>query len=94
MLYVRQDSLGLISFEELARRVGVQDLPRFTACTSRQTRVPAIDQGTAAAIRLHAEGTPALIINGNLLASLPDSAALDGMLSQAKEKAKQLPAKD
>lgn len=86
LLYSKQDSLGLISFAELAERAGVGDMQSFESCTRSSRSVPAIDSGTAAARSLGARGTPTLIVNGVLLSSVPDSTELESLISEAKKR--------
>ncbi len=84
LLFAKHDSLGLIPFVELAERAGVSDLNGFAACSKMSAPVPSIQQSTAAVVRLGAPGTPALLVNGILLATLPDSALLERLLAGSK----------
>jgi protein-disulfide isomerase len=64
LLYQRQDSLGLIPFEEFARRSGVADDKAFARCLHDPRPQPAITSGAADAEAVGATGTPAILING------------------------------
>ena len=83
LLYEKQDSLGLISFTELATRAGVSNIAAFEACNASSTSTPAVDVDMALALRLPLHGTPAIIVNGLYLNAVPDSARLDKVVQQA-----------
>jgi protein-disulfide isomerase len=83
MLYEHQDSLGLISFDDFANRAKVPDLEKFGKCVRQTGRVAAIDSGSALAMRIGAQGTPAIIFNGILLSFTPDSARLEMLIREA-----------
>jgi protein-disulfide isomerase len=83
LLFEQQDSLGLISFVDLARRVGVVDIAAFEACRGSRDPVPAIDTDAALAKQMRFHGTPTIIINGLYLATTPDSVALEGHIREA-----------
>jgi len=85
LLYKTQDSLGLISFHEFARRAAVRDLPQFDNCNARAERVAVIDSGSAAAARLSARGTPTFLVNGLLLPGVPDSTQLERLIADAEK---------
>jgi protein-disulfide isomerase len=84
-LYGTQDSLGLITFHELAKRARVPNLSQFDGCNASVARVAVIDSGSAAAMRLSARGTPTLLVNGLLLPGVPDSAALEQLIADAEK---------
>ncbi len=86
VLYASHDSLGLVPFAELARRAGVRDTSGFSACYRSSAPVAAIDRGAEIARRMQFLGTPTLIVNGKLLAIAPDSAGLEQMILDAKQK--------
>lgn len=79
-VFTHQDSLGLLSFSELAHDAGVGDIAAFDRCNSGSARLPTLDADTAAANRLGIHATPAFIVDGLLLTGLPDSAAFDRMI--------------
>ncbi len=87
LLYAGQDSLGLITFHELAKRAAVPDLSRFDVCNGSASRVPAIDQDVDAARQIKAWGTPSIIINGVLQVGMPDAAKLESTLATAERTA-------
>jgi protein-disulfide isomerase len=76
LLFERQDSLGLIPFEEIARRAGVKDIQRFHACASRRDTAPSIALGIRTGEQLGLTATPTIILNGWMLGAVdlqPDS---------------------
>jgi protein-disulfide isomerase len=83
LLFDKRDSLGLISFDEMARRSGVPDLALFKRCDTKPGSVATIDQDASLARAIGAHGTPAVIVNGLLLARPPDSAALKALIAKA-----------
>lgn len=85
VLYGAQDSLGLLTFQELARRANVPDLAQFTKCNAMTSRVPRIEQDLAAGTSIRLPGTPGVIINGTLYEErLPTQAVLDSLLRDAR----------
>lgn len=86
LLFEKQDSLGLKSFESYASDAGVADSARFAACAHSSTPVPAIEHDRVLPSRIGAEGTPTLIVNGVLIRGVPDSARLDSIIIAANRK--------
>jgi protein-disulfide isomerase len=77
-LFLTQDSLGLIPFRELARRVGVPDLDAFERCNAIGGTVPIIEADINLAREIKVNGTPTVIVNGWLVQ--PDSASVDSLV--------------
>jgi protein-disulfide isomerase len=67
-----------------AKEVGVNDLDEFGRCLGDSSPVPAIEAGIEAAREIDAAGTPAVIVNGVLLASPPDSQTLKMMIQEGQ----------
>jgi protein-disulfide isomerase len=80
LLYRLQDSLGLISFDEMAHRVRIPSDRAFKDCVGRSGTVPSIERDVAAALAAGGQFTPTLIVNGHRLATVPDSARLERIL--------------
>lgn len=59
-----QASLGVIEWEEYARRSGVGDVKVFAACTNEAGDVGRIAQGTSLGQMMLVAGTPTVIVNG------------------------------
>jgi protein-disulfide isomerase len=66
LLFAKQDSLGVLSWESLASRAGIPDTFRFNACRSDSTVRHAIDEDVIIGRRLKIPGTPALIVGRRL----------------------------
>lgn len=75
-VYSHQDSLGLISWGELARRAGIADTLQVARCAADPTGVPAIDAGIAFGRSVEIRATPTILINGWLLPGVPSHAEL------------------
>ena len=82
VVYDKQDSLGMIPFDEFARRSGVPDLAAFDKCDAGGLPVPAVEADKKTAEGLGASGTPTIIIAGELYTSSPDSIRLDEIVSK------------
>jgi protein-disulfide isomerase len=75
-LYRHQSHLLEIRMDSLARLAGVGDIPRYLRCISSRDTLPIVAAGIAAARNLGLRGTPSLIVDGVLLASLPPAERL------------------
>jgi protein-disulfide isomerase len=84
LLYQKADSLGLLPFDEFARRAGVRDLSAFRVCNARTTPIASIETGARDAKEIGATGTPAVIVNGVLRRTLVDSAYISSLLSRTQ----------
>jgi protein-disulfide isomerase len=72
LLFERQDSIGVASWEGLAHTAGVPDTTRFRTCRSETWVKERIEQDIAAANRIGVTGTPAIVIRDQMVsASLP-----------------------
>lgn len=74
LFYEQQDSLGLIPYQEFARRAGVPDLRSFGTCMSDQSPIGRVERDRAVAEKYQFAGTPTIAIDGHLLSFVPDSA--------------------
>jgi protein-disulfide isomerase len=83
LLYIKQDSLGLKSFGDLARESGIPNGFAFDRCYANTERIAAIDNDVAAVHALGGLGTPTVLINGFLYPVAPDSTTLDRIVSGA-----------
>jgi protein-disulfide isomerase len=81
LLYIKHDSLGLISFLDLAKRAGVASGDRFQSCVESTDPVAAIEAGIRDAHAAGGTGTPTLIVNGLLKRRGVDSAYVAGLLA-------------
>lgn len=89
MVYQKQDSLGLLSFTEFARRAGIADLEDFERCVADTTKVLRIADDIAAVRKLGGHGTPTVIVNGVMLGHVPDSARLESIWKASMARADQ-----
>ncbi|MEO5798265.1 MAG: thioredoxin domain-containing protein [Gemmatimonadales bacterium] len=80
LLYAKQDSLGLKSFQSFAKDAGVPDDGRFISCVSRRDSVPAIKEDVRVVLALRGTGTPTILVNGLQYSTVPDSATLDSIV--------------
>jgi protein-disulfide isomerase len=76
LLFQRQDSFGLKSWESFGRDAGVTDTAGFDRCVRASPHVARIDSGYAVAKRRNVGGTPALIVNGWVLPHVPPTGEL------------------
>lgn len=83
MMFALQDSLGRISWTELARRAGVSDLPRFEQCSRSVLPVTQIARDTLDGARLKIRGTPTFLVNETLVQGLPPADTLTAMVENA-----------
>lgn len=81
MVFAAQDSIGLVLFSQFAERAGVTDLPGFSECIEGETASTVVEQDLAIARQLQLPGTPSVAINGSLLGVVPDSVALDSIIT-------------
>lgn len=79
-VYAHQDSLGILSSQEFAKRSGVPDLGAFQRCMETSQPVSRIEKDIAVARGLGSRGTPAIIINGRAFDYIPDAARLEELL--------------
>lgn len=62
--FARQDSIGLISWTQIARSAGVVDMAAFNKCLAEESTRAAVDSSRALADRLRIQATPTLMVNG------------------------------
>jgi protein-disulfide isomerase len=80
-LFAQQDSIGKKSLTRLAADAGVPDSVQFSRCVGSVVPMPAVEQDIAEAHRLHAVGTPTVIINGRWLRGGVDSVHMDSIVA-------------
>lgn len=75
--FAAQDSIGVLSFNDLAQRSGVADLDRFRICTSEPMIAERVQRDRAMAVAIRGTGTPTILLEGrHLAAAETDSAGL------------------
>ena len=70
LLYAKQDSIGVLTWEEFARRASVPDVEKFKDCTASTTSGD-VDRDTLWAARTGILKTPSIILDGWLLDRTP-----------------------
>ena len=80
LLFAKQDSIGLVPWDGLARAAGVAEVGRFRECMERETFRDRVERDRAAAFRLRAEGTPTFLVNGKLFRGAVTAAGWDGWI--------------
>jgi protein-disulfide isomerase len=81
LLFQHQDSLGLITFLEFAKRARVPDLGAFEKCNSASGPVQKIEASITAGKDLGISATPTLLINGTLVHGAIGKIQLDSIIS-------------
>ena len=84
-LYRWQDSLGHSPPQFFADVAKVPDQARFSGCAVATDSVSVINRHMELARRLGGIGTPTLIMNGQILRYVPDSAGLAAIFEQARK---------
>jgi protein-disulfide isomerase len=64
LLFAKQDSLGLKSWDAFAEEAKVPDEEQFSKCVASAAPLPRVDAGVAIGEKLRISGTPTMIING------------------------------
>jgi len=80
VLFMKQDSIGIIGWADLAKRSGIANLQAFERCTRDSLHADRVDRDIAAGNRLGLTGTPTLLINGQMLRGAPSQSVLDSMV--------------
>ncbi len=83
LLFAKQDSLGLKSFESFAEESGVSDLAAFRTCNSSAEKIPSVEAGIEAAKAVGGTGTPVVVLNGLRLPGAVDSLRLEEFVKEA-----------
>lgn len=85
VLYHWQDSLEVAASRFLATQAQDRDVSAFEECAAATDSLERVNADVACAIRLGGRGTSTLIINGQLLRYVRDSAGLVALLNQARK---------
>ena len=64
LLYAKQDSLGIKSWQQFAADARIADTSNFRTCSASNEPIPRVNAGLALGEKLQIRGTPTLIING------------------------------
>ncbi len=73
VLFAMQDSLGLLSWSDMARSAKVSDPERVASCANEgvDSRFPRIDEGLRMSEEINARGTPTVVIGGRKYHGIP-----------------------
>lgn len=86
ILFEKFDSLETVSFNALAKEVGVPELEKFAACNARTDPIPRVDSDRALALdTLQIKGTPTVIVNGLMYSFAPPLPELRKMAENARD---------
>jgi protein-disulfide isomerase len=77
LLYRIQDSIGSMSWWEIARRAGVGDSIRFMQCVAQERYAGVVERDLAVARLFHIRITPTLVIGNRLFEGLPPADELE-----------------
>jgi len=83
LLYEKQDSIGLLAWNEVARRSGVADVAAWEACRADPAVRDAIEADRELAKRIGATGTPTVVVNGIRYPDPPNAAMLRRIIEAA-----------
>lgn len=80
-LFAKQDSIGIISWDEFARRAGVPDQREFRRCMASPSSASRVRNDIEAGDRLQVSGTPTVVVEGVRLSGTPSLGTLDSLLN-------------
>lgn len=76
LVFARQDSIGLKSWQSFAEEAGVEDMPLFDQCMESAWSKARVRSGRALGDTLGVRATPTVFVNGWLYPTPPDAANL------------------
>lgn len=79
-----QDSLGLVSFRDIAAQVGVPDIERFGECTDSPSAKARVDSSSVQVRRLGVRFTPTVLLNGWRFPRPPSAEAIQSELARQR----------
>jgi protein-disulfide isomerase len=77
VVYQKQDSLGIKSWESYARSAGITDTSAVARCAASQAPVQTVAEGIEYGRRLGVTAIPTILVNGWRYRQPPDRAALE-----------------
>lgn len=83
LLYLKQDSIGVNSFESFAVESGVLDSTQFADCRADRETSDLVQADIDLVTTLAGTGTPTVLVDGNRLNGAPDSTKFHHLLSRA-----------
>jgi protein-disulfide isomerase len=85
-VFSHEDSMGVITWGELAHRAGIVDTARVERCARDPAPVRRIEEGVALGERIGVRGTPTVMINGWRY-GVPSREQLDSTVTAMREQA-------
>lgn len=82
-LFSLQDSLGMLSWDNVAARAGVPDIGSFSHCVQRQEGADAVERDLGVARLLELRATPSLLVGDSLYEGVVTRDALQRLLRVA-----------
>ncbi|MCA1789432.1 MAG: DsbA family protein [Thioalkalivibrio sp.] len=82
LLYAKQDSIGLLAWDDVARRSNVADLTAWEDCRQTAEVREIVEADAALAKRVGASGTPTVVINGTKYGQPPPAAELEEVIGE------------
>ncbi|HET8553696.1 MAG TPA: thioredoxin domain-containing protein [Rhodanobacteraceae bacterium] len=73
--------LGKVNWRELAHEAKVPDIPKFWSCVSKNESAPLVDADIKLANKLGINGTPTLVIRGDIISGLKSVEVLESLVS-------------
>ena len=80
-LFENQDSLGVVDWVEISRRVGIANASAFGNCVESPATRELVTRDSVAAAALGVTGTPTVLINGWRIVGAPSEALLDSLIT-------------
>lgn len=74
-------NLGKANWRELAHAAKVPDIPKFWSCVSKNESAPLVDADIKLANKLGINGTPTLVIRGDIISGMKSVEALESLVS-------------
>ena len=87
LLFEKQDSIGILAWEEFGRRAQVPDEVRFQKCLRDRTYLSNVERDVATARQLKATGTPLILVNNYRFAGAPADDVLKEYVERALKEA-------
>ena len=85
LIFAKQDSLGLKTWQSFAQDAGVADTAAFNRCAQGREPIPGVAEGLAFAKAVGARGTPTILINGWLLSRAPSNEEIKDWSASLRE---------
>ena len=80
LLYQEQDSIGVLSWSEFARRIQINDTSSILACMADTAIAARVKKDEAGARELGIRGTPLVLINQSQFDGVPTYAVMDSVI--------------